>query len=122
VKPWAKLGIGSLTLIVTPLLLLALAITFFGLGVMGYLLIAYVALIALAGTMSAIFAGSFTWKFVSKGQEMAVNWKTALVGLLVVAILKFIPILGWFAAFLLFLLVFGTLVTMSFEFVKAQRA
>ncbi len=122
VKPWSKIGIGLLAFIVAPIVMFLFAITFFGLGIMGYLLVVYVALIALAGTISAILAGSYTWKFAAKDKELLVNWKTAFVGVLIVALLKFIPIIGWLAVFVLFLIVFGTLVTMSFDFLKAQRA
>ena len=122
VNPWAKLGIGFLALVVAPLAMIALAITIFGLGIMGYLAMVYFVLITLAGTVSAIFAGSYAWKLVRKEQDYVIDWKTAAIGVALVAVAKLIPIIGWLAAFVLFLVVFGTLVTMSFEFVKAQRA
>jgi cytoskeletal protein CcmA (bactofilin family) len=122
VNPWAKLGIGFLALVVTPILMLVLAITLFGLGIVGYLALVYILIIALAGTLSAVFAGSYAWKLIRKGKDLVVNWKTAVIGIVIVTVVKIIPIIGWLAVFVLFLLVFGTLVTMSFEFMKAQRA
>jgi len=122
VNPWAKLGAGFVALIVAPVVMILLAITIFGLGVMGYLAMIYFALIALAGTVSAIFAGAYMWKLLRKESDYVLDWKTAAIGVLLVAVAKLIPVIGWLVALVLFLLVFGTLVTMSFDFVKAQRA
>ena len=69
-----------------------------------------------------VLAGAVVWKYFNKEKELVVNWKTASVGVLLVGVAKLIPIIGWIAAFLVLLIVFGTLTTMSYEYIKAQRA
>jgi len=122
VNPWAKLGIGFLALVVTPIVLIMLLITFIGWGVMGIVAMVYFGLITIAGVFSALLVGSYTWKFFSKEKEMQVNWKTVAVGILILAVVKLIPILGWLAVCVVFLIVFGTLTTMGYNYIKAQRA
>lgn len=122
VNSWAKMGIGFLAMVVTPIVLLALLITVLGWGIMGYLGLTYAIFLALTGTLTALLAGSFVWKYFSKGKELELNWKTASIGVVLVALAKLIPIVGWLAAFLVALIVFGTLTTMCYEYIKAQRA
>lgn len=122
VNPWAKMGVGFLAMFVTPVVMLLLLLTFFGWGVMGYLFMAYGAILALTGTFTALLAGSFVWKYFRKESELTVSWKTAAIGVVLVAAAKMIPVIGWIAAFMVALIVFGTLATMSYEYIKAQRA
>lgn len=122
VDPWAKMGVGFLAMFVTPIAMLLLLLTFFGWGVMGYLFMAYGAIFALTGTLTALLAGSFVWKYFRKEKDLVLNWRTAAIGVLLVAVAKMIPIIGWIAAFMVALIVFGTLTTMSYEYIKAQRA
>jgi len=122
VNPWAKMGIGFATMIGVPVVLFILLITILGWGVMGYLGLAYVTTFAITGTVTALLAGSLAWKYLRKENELVINWKTAAIGVVLVAVLKMIPVVGWFVAFAIAMVVFGTLTTMGFEFVKAQRA
>lgn len=122
VNPWAKMGVGFLAMVMTPIVLLALLVTFVGWGVMGYLGLVYVVFLFLTGTFTALLAGSVVWKYFSKEAELSLNWKTAAVGVVLVAVAKMIPVIGWLAAFLVALIVFGTLTTMGYEYIKVQRA
>ena len=122
VNPWAKMGIGFLAIVVTPIVLLMLLITFFGWGVMGYLFMTYMAFFALTGSLTALLAGGYAGKYLKKESSMIVSWKTAGLGVALVTAFKLIPYVGWIAAFVLAILVFGTLTTMSFEYIKSQRA
>jgi cytoskeletal protein CcmA (bactofilin family) len=122
VNPWAKMGVGFLAIVVTPIALLVLLFTFFGWGIMGYLFMAYGAFFAVTGTLTALFAGSLAWKYIKKEKELTVNWKTAGIGILLVGLMKPVPIVGWLVAAVLALVIFGTLTTKSFQYIKAQRA
>lgn len=122
VNPWSKMGIGFLAIVVTPIALLLLLITFIGWGVMGYLFMAYMAFFALTGTVSALLAGSVLWKYLSKSETLDLDWKTAGLGVIILAALKAIPVVGWVGGFLIALIVFGTLTSMGLEYIKAQRA
>ena len=122
VDPWKKAGVGFLAIVVTPIILFILLLTFFGWGVMGYLGLAYMTLFAVTGTLSALFVGSYVWKLATKGKDLEINWKIATIGVVILAIIKSIPYVGWIAGALLVLLVFGTLTLMSFSYLKAQKA
>lgn len=122
VNPWGKMGVGFLAMIATPVVLLTLLVTIIGWGVMGYLGLVYTLILALAGTLTAVLVGSVVWKYLRKDNDMEISWKTAAVGVILVAILKWIPIIGWLAVFAGFLIVFGTISTLALGYIKAQRA
>jgi len=122
VKPWSKMGAGFLGMVVTPIVLLVLLISVLGWGIMGYLATAYFAFFALTGSLSALLIGSYVWKYLRKEAELTLNWKTAAIGVLIAIVLKNIPLIGWLAGLLVGLIVFGTLVTMSLDYIKVQRA
>lgn len=121
-KPAMKLGIGFVTLIVAPVAMMFIAITILGIGIVGYLGLTYAIFIALASTLSALLIGSYAWKFINKGKDLEVNWKTVALGVALVALLKVVPVLGWLVLTLVFLLMFGNLTTMFYGYLKSQRA
>jgi len=122
VSIWSKMGVGFLAMFVTPIVMFLLLITLVGWGVMGYLGLVYVTLFALTGSLSALLAGSFVWKYLRKEKANVLNWKTAGIGVLIMMALKLLPIVGWVGGFLLALVVYGTLVNIGLEYIKAQRA
>lgn len=122
VDPWSKIGVGLLAMIGAPVAMLVLLITFFGWGVMGYLFLTYGVFMALTGTIGALFVGALSSRFLQKESELKLDWKSAGLGIVIVAILKVVPVIGWLGVFILSLLVFGTLTKMGFEYIKAQRA
>jgi hypothetical protein len=122
VNPWAKMGIGFLAMIATPIVLFMLLLTFVGWSIMGYLGVAYLSLWMLTGSLTTLLVGSFIWKYIRKEAEFTVNWKVAAMGVVTITILKMIPVVGWLIAFVLSLIVFGTLVTMILGYLKTQRA
>ena len=122
VNPLAKMGIGFAAMVGTPIALLLLLLTIFGWGVMAYLGVAYAAFLILTGSLSAILVGSLVWKYLRKEKNLEINWKTVAIGVVLTVALKLIPIIGWLAVFAIALVVFGTLTTMGWEYIKTQRA
>lgn len=121
-NPWMKLGVGLVGMIITPIILLILAFTVFGWGVMGFLGLAYAGVLALTSVMVSLLAGSFVWKYIRKTPELVVNWQAAIIGIVLVGAVKLIPIVGWLLSFALAALSFGALTMKGFEYIKAQRA
>lgn len=105
---WQKVLTGFVTLVIAPLAMFLVGITFIGLpfSIMACLL--YVLLLML----SCIGAGAVfgTWLFsLFKKKERAVNWMTVLIGSLIFSIVCVIPFVGWLVGFVFCLSLFGEL-------------
>ncbi len=111
-SPWRSLGSGFLIVVLTPILIIALMITVIGLPI-GFIL--------LAAYMLALYIAPIFVMFAI-GQALATRFKKTwndgwmlLLGLLVVAVLKFIPGVNILATMLIGLLGVGTLFTTKME-------
>jgi hypothetical protein len=108
-KPWESLGIGLLGLLGWPLVTVLILLTAVGYYVAVILGVFYVLLLLFSALMSAIFLGSLSWHYLSKGQEVA-NWQVAVLGVVLWQLLAFIPVLGWLVCAVVYLMVMGSLV------------
>lgn len=122
VNPWKKIGIGFITMFITPIVLLILLLTFFGWGIMAYLGLLYLAIFALTGTFTALFLGSYFWKYFIKSDNLEISWRTVIIGVFLITLLKNIPIVGWLVGLMLSLMVFGTFTTIAYKYILDQRA
>lgn len=105
---WKPFVYGIIVLIVTPILSGILMVTIIGIPIAFFLFIAYAFLICLGGLYANIFAGSLLMRWIQRKQDVALDWKVALVGSIVMAVVVLIPVMGWFAAFILFLTGLGS--------------
>ena len=89
---WKNVGIGFLTAIVTPIVIILLFCTLIGmpLAVFGGILFAFS--LYVAHIIAGIVIGKWAIKYISKKDHM--NW-SLLVGLVIYGILSVIPVLGW---------------------------
>jgi hypothetical protein len=110
-RPMKYLGIGIIALIVTPILSIIVLITFVGYYIAIIALALYVLLLVLSGLFSVIFTGSLIWKWFKKEPQMEFSWRTALVGAIVMALLKLIPFIGWAICAVIMLMAFGALIS-----------
>ncbi len=115
---WQKAAVGFVALIVTPVAMFLLMIS--GIGFYPGLILAALYLFALlvGGAYMGIIAGAFLSKWIRK--EIQITWKWVTLGVVVSFLLAFIPIIGWLAAFLLFLASFGAVATSAWRDAKAK--
>ncbi|HYV33863.1 MAG TPA: hypothetical protein VE973_03365 [Candidatus Limnocylindria bacterium] len=106
-KPWANLGVGFLTLIAPPILFILLLITFVGYYLAALLAISYALLLVSTGLISALVLGYYTLSKMNKPGEVIVEWQALLIGVVIWVVLDFIPVLGWIAKAIIFLMVLG---------------
>lgn len=106
-KPWGNLGIGLLALVGTPILVVLLLVTFIGYYLAFTLGLIYVLALALANLMSALVLGYWLLSKMNKPGEPAVDWQAIVIGAVIWSLLGFIPILGWLAMAIVFLMVLG---------------
>jgi hypothetical protein len=104
-----SLGIGAAFLFATPLAAVLLLITGIGFYVGLMLLAAYALVLLFAGTLTVIFAGARAAGWYRKS-GLITTWKTLLLGLFILVVLSWIPILGCLVIFAIFLACTGGLI------------
>lgn len=108
-RPGAMLGVGVLAIIVTPIIAMILLVTVVG-AYLGVLLgLTFAMLSILAGIVTLFYTGSLVQRFVLRSPESKLSWKTLLLGVVAGGILTLIPVLGWLAMLVLFLISFGSM-------------
>lgn len=108
-SPGKELLRGFVTLVVMPIAAIVCMITVVGLP-LGFLTMAfYGVLIILGGAITGLLWAALLAKFVFKRKETDINWWLIILAVIVLAIIKIIPFIGWLIGFLVFLVGFGVL-------------
>lgn len=122
VKPLMNFLIGFAFLFLAPIALIIVAITVLGLKLAFFLGSIYFVAVSVAGAVTAVVVGSWTWKAFRKEKNYPFDWKVATLGVAITSVLMLIPILGWLAVFVAFLITLGALLNQSWKFVQGQKA
>lgn len=92
---WKHTGIGLLTFLFYPILLIVLAVLVFTLPISFLLLMLYGLLLLIGYLLVAMVVGISSLKFFKKNEaEISYNWGL-LVGMILVAIIVNLPFIGW---------------------------
>lgn len=103
---WKTLFRGFAVLVLIPIAAIILLFTVIGWVPAAVLIAAYIALLALAVPTAAIIATSLLMALFKKGRT-SLEWYHILGGVIVLSILGFIPVVGWIACFVVFLVSLG---------------
>lgn len=104
---------GLLILIVTPVIsVLLIAISF---KLSAILFLAYILALILASVFSALLAGSWLLKTLGKVEAFPIDWQSVILGVLILALLSFVPILGSLILFMLLLIALGSLAKLTYD-------
>ncbi len=114
-KPWENLGLGFVGLVAVPVIILLLLATLVGYYAAGFLVIWFVLMLMFAFLTGAIFFGAWLMKLITKAQEFIFSWKTALLGIVSLAVFKFVPVFGWLVYAVIFLMALGALLRLAKE-------
>lgn len=106
---------GFLLLIATPIALIILAVTLVGLPLALLSGLVLAVLVTLAKLISGILLGAIIWKWL-KYETPLVNWKSIVVGVVVLQIAGAVPVLGWIFACVVFLASLGGLSNYLYQY------
>ncbi|MGB2762295.1 MAG: polymer-forming cytoskeletal protein [Minisyncoccales bacterium] len=98
-KPWVNLGWGVIYLIVTPVILILIAITVIGIPLSLIVLASYLIALYLTKIFVGIALGQRLLRWIQKKQEVSLVWGMIL-GVIVFSILTNLPFIGWIILFL----------------------
>ena len=116
---WKSLGWGILSLIVIPFIVLLFFITVIGIPLGILLSIAYIFGMYITGIFISIVIGS--WIFGKLGKPaISLIW-ALILGLIILKLIGWIPVVGWIICLVFFLWAFGALVATRFSTYKLAR-
>ena len=118
-KPAASLGIGLLTLIFTPFVILIAAITVIGIPIALILLVLFLITIYLAKIFVSVAIGK---KIIGMINQKAGDYAVFILGLLVYTLVTLIPVIGTIIAILVVLGGVGAIVTTKKDLYKQLRS
>jgi hypothetical protein len=103
-RPGHSLLVGFLAMIATPILAILLFVV--GIGyILAFMLLALFALMILfAMVVASIFVGSWVSQKLTKKPDMIIDWQAVVIGVIVLAVLGLIPVIGWIVCALAFLM------------------
>ncbi|NQV93374.1 hypothetical protein HQ403_02645 [Candidatus Kaiserbacteria bacterium] len=110
---WKNALIGFITLIVVPVAVILLFATILGICVGFILLGAYVLMLIISKVLAGIVVGGLLSKWIKK--ETIIDWKWAVLGIVALQVISFVPLFGGIAALIIVLATFGTLGTLAYK-------
>lgn len=112
---WVEFLRGLIALIVMPVAAGLALITLIGIPIGIILGLIYIFFIILARVYAGIIFGSWLNKVLRKRETFEVNWQVAVLGILVLEIVKWVPFLGWVLSLVFFLAAFGSVLKVWYD-------
>lgn len=109
-KPWESLGVGLLVLIAWPIITILLLVTGVGYYLAIILAVVYVLILLITTLLAILFLGHLALKYLNKPGEVSPIWQTVVIGTVLWQLLKFIPVVGWIACAVIYLVVLGAMI------------
>lgn len=119
---WKSLGIGFLALILPVIAMFVLFATFVGALAGLILLVFYIVALSLSAIYGGIILGSLITKWINKQKGFTMGWKEVVIGVLIAALLSYIPVVGGAIGFFLFLIALGSITVLAGKTLKAERS
>lgn len=120
-NPLSMLGKGFVAVVVVPIAAIILLVTIFGapFGIM--MMLSYGLLLILSGIYSGVVTGVWLSKAIRKSSEVVITWKNVTGGVVLLAIVKLIPFIGWIVWLFMILVTIGSLADMLYKKLLAER-
>ncbi len=122
VKPWHNLATGFITAIVAPVAMVVALIVIVGYYVAILAFMVYVLLMMVAGLLAAVFLGAWLVKVLTKKSGLVLDWRAIVIGIVVLMLLRFIPVVGWLICAIVFLMAFGALANHFRQYLKRSNS
>lgn len=105
----SSIGIGFAIVVAAPLALIIVAITFIGCKIAFLFGLFYVLFLFLGSAFAGLFLGSWVVKMLKKESGVPITWITILIGVSLLTLVSWIPMVGWFVKFALMITGVGSL-------------
>lgn len=121
VHKWSNLGVGFIGLIVMPIAAIIALITFIGFYAGVILFLLWILWIVVGSLIGTVYAGTWVYKLLTKRAELVLDWQAVVIGVVTVAIIGLVPVVGWLIVIMLSLAGFGTILSQIGLMIKSQQ-
>ncbi len=118
---WSNLGIGFVGLIVMPIVAILALVSFIGFYAGIILFLLWILWLAVGSLVGIVYAGTWVYKLLTKKSELVLDWQAVIIGVVVVAVVGLIPVVGWLIVMMLTFAGFGTILRQIGLIIKSQQ-
>lgn len=112
-RPWPNLGWGLVYAIIIPVVAVLALITFVGYYTALIIGVGYFMLVLVAKIFAAITLGFLILRRLSKPNDAIPMWQPIVIGTVIWSVLGLIPFIGWIIIAVLFLMTFGSFLSVA---------
>jgi phage baseplate assembly protein gpV len=112
---------GFVWSVVPPLAGLLLVLTLIGALLGAVVFVGFGLMVVLAKIVTALVAGAWLFHVFSKNKEISLDFKTAVIGSLLIMALSLVPIIGWILVLLSYLLAMGGISGLVMEYWNSKK-
>ncbi|MFB6226107.1 MAG: hypothetical protein ABEJ02_02035 [Candidatus Paceibacteria bacterium] len=112
--------VGLAVIILLPALLVGLFTSIFGFWLSVILALVFMLLLVLSKIGAGMLIGSILGKYSFNKPEFTLSWNSLAVGIIILAVLSVIPVVGWFIEILFGLAVFGGLISRCWTHLRGK--
>ena len=120
--PWSNLGIGFAFFIVAPILAILLLVSMVGFYAGFIVFMLWLVWAAVATLIGMVAVGAWLNGKLTKKSEVVVDWQAVVVGVVVMAAITLIPVIGWLIMLAILLAGFGTILRHVAQIIREQQA
>lgn len=119
---WASLGIGFVAMLAMPIVGILLLFTFVGFYAALIVFVLWLLWCMVGALVGMAYVGAWVnMKFIKK-EQLHVDWQAIVLGVVIIAILALIPVIGWLISLLIVWLGFGTIIRHITAISRGQQA
>lgn len=115
-NPLPTLGIGLAGLFLVPIVTIALFFTVIGSWIAGLLLVQWLLLLMLGSIVGKLAFGVWIYRLAAKEKAIRLDIATIVVGVLILSLVLFIPVIGPLTTFVFFVFGLGTVINQGLRF------
>lgn len=117
---WKALGLGALMLFTFPIAIIFCLLSGVGILLGFILLILYVGAILISMVFAGVLLGGLLYHWLAKPKKFQLSWLWVMIGIMVLQLLNFIPVIGWAMSFVLLLLAMGALTRVKWQIMRSK--
>lgn len=118
---WRNTGVGFIALIVGPIVAILLLVTLFGMYIAGLLFFAWLIMLILSILVACVFSGAWIIMKLTKKESLVYNWQALVIGVVAIAILSIVPVIGGIAFLILLMMAFGGIIRQFYSRIKSEQ-
>jgi cytoskeletal protein CcmA (bactofilin family) len=111
-NPWKNLGLGIVGIIGLVIVIAICFFAFIGYYIGAVLAAWFILLVLISNLAGALVLGALIVRLLTKSVQSVVDWQSVVIGVVVLTLIKFIPVVGFIVGAVFFFVVLGSLLSL----------